>query len=247
MASAVQRGTIPLRAPSSKTSVGGARVDGMVASTTDDSDLIVQEYDLLPGEVLANVAAALRHTKSKPTGEVVCWNCKGLGHPKSICPSEKRERTYAACITILSGMVDKAPTPQSGAPRLTPRPGSRTVPSRGKGKRVSAFLMSDGTFVATDGDDAPVLDETSVDEAPISGADDAVECADADLEYANAVVTYADALSVECDDYDCGDSLHYRGFPELFDAVHHAPFTTATVAKPTYSDVLSRGLSPDRG
>ena len=30
---------------------------------------------------------------SKPTGEVV-WNCKGLGHPKSICPSEKRERTY---------------------------------------------------------------------------------------------------------------------------------------------------------
>lgn len=283
---AVQRGTIPPRAPTSK-SGGGARVDGLVAAAVHDEDddefgHLELGYEPHDGEVLANVAAALRDKKgSKPTGEVVCWNCKGLGHPKSLCPSERRDRSYTAVISVLSGMVDRDKPASSApsAPRLTPRPGVRTAPSRSKARfnrggksRVSAFLMSDGTFVTPDGEqswDMPDSEDESSSHEPAS-VDDA-PADDGDLAYANAILTrheeHANAASTSDGLLVCegAAATHPEWFAalDLSAAYHQAPLVDELdddgphwrgmpelfasepcgLASPTYAQVATRGLS----
>ena len=146
---AVQRGTIPLRAP------GGPRanVAQVMATEANDGGAGFDDggLDLRPGEALAHVAAALAESKPMRTGEVICWNCKGLGHSKAQCPSPRLERSYAAVIAQLSGMAasrggPSTPVRVGKGRRPPPRRGGRGG-GRDAGKPgVAAYLMDDGTF-----------------------------------------------------------------------------------------------------
>lgn len=201
---AIQRGTIPMRAPTSKS--GGSTVTGMLVDEYDAAD----GFDQAPleparlGDVLACVAASVSQT-STPLAEIVCWNCKGVGHPKSKCPSDRRERSYSAVIALLSSLSSsgsRAAPARRPAGRLVPRPGSRSMPPRARKKGVSAYLMDDGAFVTSNGEYADWVtaegDDGSTLELPGPlDADDSVVPATA-----NAVFSDADDIAEYGDD-DC--------------------------------------------
>lgn len=151
---AIQRGTIPLRPP------GGPRAavaQVMAADTGAGTGFDDAGPDLRPGETLAHVAAALADSKLPRTGEIVCWNCKGLGHSKKDCPSPRVERSYAAVIAQLSSVAATR-----GAPTQPVRVGKGRRPPPRRGGRgtgrdagrpgVAAYLMDDGTFCLSSGE-----------------------------------------------------------------------------------------------
>ena len=172
--SAIQRGTIPMRVPTSN--AGGLRFDSLAAcAETEDGD----GYDLpppdamRPGMQLSALAAVLAKPSSgKRLSEVICWNCKGLGHPKSKCPSVKYERAYAAVIQTLTSAMSRN-TCNSTAP--APLPLACRGPEKSGGARrsgssdVSAYLMTDGTFVLSTGEQA---EWTPAEDAPLSLPDE---------------------------------------------------------------------------
>ena len=55
--------------------------------------------------------------------EIICWNCKGIDHPKSKCLSARRERSYQQVITLLSFHTDSAEASMSSATQNILHPG----------------------------------------------------------------------------------------------------------------------------
>jgi hypothetical protein len=156
---AIQRGSIPIRTASAKTP-GTGKVDAMVAygDCEEDGCDLPPITDQRPGISLAYVAQALA-AESPQLNEIVCWNCKGMGHAKSKCPSQRRNRSYGQVIALLTKLMGS-----SGASAVTTK---RVIPLRRNGggrpmrrthqahaKEVTAFLMSDGSFVLSNGEHA---------------------------------------------------------------------------------------------
>ena len=201
---AIQRGTIPIRAATKV-----ARVDGMrvAVEADDDSEFAPNGDDALPpGEILACVARSIAKQEDGISGEIISWNCKGVGHPKSKCPSSRRERTYSNVISALSHLSTKQqpaagnPRPGGKAPvRFTPRTGART-PSRQRprpGKsNISAYLMDDGTFAVPDADEEHT--EWNEADAPGGSGEPSPEDEGAhDPAYANLLSIMGDSLEYD--------------------------------------------------
>ena len=174
-------------------STDGLAVDVCVASADDgDGYDLPLDGEMRPGLQLSALAAILAKPSSGPRlSEIICWNCKGLGHPKSKCPSAKKERTYAAVIRELTGAMSR----NDGAAPATPLALARRGPPRRSGgarragsSNVSAYLMTDGTFVLSTGEQA---DWAPAEDAPLSlpeefAQDDAPAAAE-DYEACNAI------------------------------------------------------------
>jgi hypothetical protein len=94
--SAVQRGQISKRLPA-KSRATAAAVTSECEQAGIDADLL----DMRPGDVLALVASFIKDNPRTAT-DIICWNCKGIGHPKSKCPSAVRDRSYADAIKLLT-------------------------------------------------------------------------------------------------------------------------------------------------
>ena len=208
--SAVSRGQPSVRAPTRARP--GLRADGMIAEANvayegEDGHDTVQDEARSVGEVLACIANSIRTSReSREFGraikEIICWNCKGLGHSKSVCPSPRRERPYSECIAVLSSAGSGSASSSASsslARRLPPRrfTGRRNI---GKGPRnqararsVSAYLMEDGTLITPD-DELVDWDEFYDDQdTPSADTETANAAAVNDVED-TALVEYADAL-----------------------------------------------------
>ena len=170
---AVQRGTIATRMPATRGT--GNRVDGLAAQLEDLAadetgfDAPVDEVDT-PALVLAAVSSALRSRPSVPLKEILCWNCKGVGHPKSKCPSDRRERSYEAVIALLTAVMGK----KNGASGTSAIKSFARGTSGAKGFRptahaaIAAYLMQDGTVCPPCDDDDDAV-EPSADAPGTSG------------------------------------------------------------------------------
>jgi hypothetical protein len=212
--SAVSRGSPSVRAPTRTRP--GARADGMIA----EANIAYEEeagYDVASddpqsiGEVLAYVANSMRTARDardfgKALKEIICWNCKGLGHSKSVCPSTRRERPYSDVISVLSNVGSSSASPSIARKPARRFIGRRPTGTPGKGPRnqararsVSAYLMDDGTLISHD--NTPVEWEDALDDgAPDEQGDEATV---QDIEDV-ALVEYADSLSIA--DVACVDT-----------------------------------------
>ena len=162
--SAVDRGTIPLRAPSGEKSAVAtmrADVDACAACEDDGYDTVPSGGEDDPGLTLAMIADILKKN-SVDISEIVCWNCKGIGHPKSKCPSERRDRSYASVIATLSRLNTSGSAGPAGPSRRPPprgtRPSFRPAPRLSAKPGVTAYLMEDGSFVMPEEDSAEAAD-----------------------------------------------------------------------------------------
>mmetsp|Transcript_44105 Transcript_44105/g.107166 ORF Transcript_44105/g.107166 Transcript_44105/m.107166 type:complete len:1025 (-) Transcript_44105:235-3309(-) len=128
-----------------------------------------------------------------PSVELVCDNCRGVGHPRRLCPSPRRYRTFDYAIALLQSAKQRADAraqrdnrPQGGK-RFPPR--GQRAPFRprpkpsGQPRRFSAV----GRFVD---DAAPPTDEQAPDDArhlqPLQFDDvffDEVLCQEGEPEY----------------------------------------------------------------
>lgn len=146
--SAVMRGAIPRRIQSRTRTVDGLAVnlDTSDPDPADGFDQPVTDSDG-PGVVLSAIAACLAENSPVPLKEIVCWNCKGLGHSKSKCPSSRRERSYADAIRVLSNILKnqtaKADSRTSASRTARPPP----TKARAMFSDVAAYLLRDGTYV----------------------------------------------------------------------------------------------------
>ncbi|NCG06245.1 MAG: hypothetical protein GWP37_04670 [Gammaproteobacteria bacterium] len=105
--SAIQLGSIPLRAPTSSSGPGTSRVDGMLANA---SALAANTSTLCMDSMIAGAHAAATTRKlpdASKRSSVICWNCKGIGHFMNECPSPKIERSYTEVISLLASYIEK--------------------------------------------------------------------------------------------------------------------------------------------
>ena len=160
--SAMQRGSISVRAPSAR---GGHApgLDGFSVDSALDGDDTGGDYaqdELDNGQVLAAVANAMMKSSAPSTPltkEPVCWNCKGIGHLKGECPSPRRDRPYSAVVKLLTSIMGKPGKPPRAGGRPPPRrPGPS--PRTASAADVAAYLMADGSFITADGDAMQWLD-----------------------------------------------------------------------------------------
>lgn len=63
------------------------------------------------------------------SAEIICDNCRGVGHPRRLCPSPRRFRTFDFAIALLFSAKERA---DNGAQRDGRPPGGKRTPPRGQ-------------------------------------------------------------------------------------------------------------------
>lgn len=140
--SALQLGSISLRAPTSSKQAGTSRVDSMLA---DANVYAVQARNRYAQET------AEKDIQRKSETTKICWNCKGIGHFKAECPSPQINHSYADVISLLAAHLEKLPS------RPVERPENHTPPTTEQAQTVRVVQdFHDGETDQPDNNDSDV-------------------------------------------------------------------------------------------
>ena len=120
-------------------------------STRVDGEQFMVEEDQGQGKGKGNLMDEMR-----------CFNCHGFGHGSRVCPSEKKRRDVSHVIEALKRVEASSSTPGGDRPsQRGPKAKSKTK----KKKKVSVYLLEDGTLMDQRGNSFLPQHETSGGEA----------------------------------------------------------------------------------
>jgi hypothetical protein len=147
----------------------GLEVTRDMQTTTDFAALADSGYDLADAISVGEIEGAFSlelcyDADDQSSVEIVCDNCRGLGHPKRLCPSPKRFRTFQYAVAVVQGAHKRAEerAAQDGAPRggRRPPPRGQRPPFRNQPRRFQPRQPRARSAVDDDDNDEPAPAQT---------------------------------------------------------------------------------------